>query len=101
MGKLIGEGIPTRKSPQEWRIERQVAWALEVCSSCGAEARSKGQKSPTPIFFSDFGHFILEIEEKTKTNNKKVWKKFLYHVQAGGAADPPTPGFLCPWQVAY
>ena len=43
------------------------AWTQEVCSSWGAKTRDKGQKSPTPHFFSsDFSHFISEIEEKAK-----------------------------------
>ena len=36
----------------------------------GAEARGKGQKPPNShFFFSDFGHFILKIEEKKKNIN--------------------------------
>ena len=72
----------------------------------GGQSPRQGPKTTYPHFFSsDFGHFISEIEEKAK--NKKVCKKFIYHVQVGGAVtllekvggsaetpNPPVPAAL-------
>ena len=67
----------------------------------GAEARGKGKKPPTPIFFL-IGFWSLHFGNRANIKKMNKLERFLYHVQVGvsttllkkkvgGSADPPTP----------